>query len=101
MKFLRVWEAEIKNSYPNNRNALLREYCAPHLLPKSIGCITFHSLGTLCYLIKLHIIALHCTSKAEVSSTLGAEVKNSDPNHPKALFRVYYTDYISTIQNDG
>src|SRR6218665_951498 len=90
MKFLRVWVAEIKNSYPNHPNALLREYCAPHLLPKISGCITFKSLGTPSYLIKLHIIALHCPSKDEVSSTLGAEIKNSDPNHPKALLRVYY-----------
>jgi len=30
----------------------------------------------------------------ENCSELGAEMKNPDPNHPKALFRVYYPPYL-------
>src|SRR6218665_1839655 len=62
--------AEIKNSDPNHSYALYRVYYTTHLLRKIIGCITFNSSGTPSYLIKSHI-QLHCTSKAEVSSTLG------------------------------
>src|SRR6218665_2701726 len=100
MNIPRVWGAEMKDSDPNHSKAIFRVYYPPHLLPKIFGCIAFKSLGTPSYLIKSHIIALYFESW--VSSTWGrAEKKNSDPNPPKALFRVYYTDPISTIQNDG
>src|SRR6218665_1354233 len=94
MNIPRVWGAEMKDSDPNHPKAIFRVYYPPHLIPKIIGCIAFKSLGTPRYLIKLHIIALHCTSKDEVSSTLGAEIKNSDPNHPYALYRVYWPTHL-------
>src|SRR6218665_2164401 len=89
MNIPRVWGAEMKDSDPNHPKAIFRVYYPPHLLPKSFGCIAFKSLGTPSYLITFHI-KLHCTSKAEDSSSLGAEMKNSDPNHPKALSWVNY-----------
>src|SRR6218665_2258413 len=79
----------MKNSDPNHPKAIFRVYYPPHLLPKIIGCIAFKSLGTPSYLIKFHIL-LHCTSKLKFPRHWGAEIKTSDPNHPKALLRVYY-----------
>src|SRR6218665_2893167 len=93
MNIPRLWRAEMKDSDPNHPKAIVRVYYPPHLLPKIIGCIAFKSLGTPSYLIKFHI-KLHCTSKGEVSSSLGAEIKDSDPNHPNAIVRVYYPPHL-------
>src|SRR6218665_3115859 len=94
MKFPRVWETEMKNSDPKHPKALSWVNYLPHLLAKLNDSIAFKLIGTPSYLIKFHK-QLHCTSKAAVSSTLGgAEIKNSDPNHPKALYRVYYPTHL-------
>ena len=37
---------------------------------------------------------LHCLSIHENRAKLGAEMKNSDPNHPKAPFMVYYPPFV-------
>src|SRR6218665_2575459 len=94
MNIPRDWGAEMKDSDPNHPKAIFRVYYPPHLLPKIFGCIAFKSLGTPSYLIKIsHIIALYFESW--VSSTWGrVEIKNSDPNHPYALYRVYYPTHL-------
>ena len=80
--------AEIKNSDPNHQKSLYRVCYQPYVVPKTIGSITLKLLAYPWYLLKppyeCKIIAL----------SWGAEMKNSDSNHPKALYRVYYPPYV-------
>src|SRR6218665_1833554 len=82
----------MKNSDPNHPKAIVRVYYPPHLLPKIIGCIAFKSLGTR------HTssnFTYNCTvlKKLKFPRVWGAEMKNSDPNHPKALSWVNYLSH--------
>src|SRR6218665_3136337 len=91
MNIPRVWGAEMKDSNPNHPKTIFRVYYPPHLLPKIFGCIAFKSLGTPSYLIKFNF-TYNCTvlQKLKFPRVWGAEMKNSDPNHPKVLSWVNY-----------
>src|SRR6218665_3362674 len=89
MNIPRVWGAEMKDSDPNHPKARSSVNYLPHRLAKLIDSIAFKSIGTQIS----HIIALYFESW--VSSTWGrVEIKNSDRNHPCALYRVYYPTHL-------
>src|SRR6218665_2497722 len=83
----------MKNSDPNHPKVLYRVYYPPYVIPKTVGGVTLKLLGYPCYLIKIqyNCIVLQCM---KIALRWGAEMKNSDPNHPKVLYRVYYPPYV-------
>ena len=89
MKIALSLEPEMKNSDPNQPKALDRIYYPPYLVPKTVGGITLKLLGYPRHLFKIqhNCIVFQCL---KIALSWGAEMKNSDPNHPKALYRVYY-----------
>src|SRR6218665_1360946 len=94
MKFPRVWGPEMKNSDHNHPKPLSWVNYLPHLLANLIDSMAFKSVrhSVIPHQIS-HIIALYLESW--VSSTWGRdEIKNSDPNHPYALYRVYYPTHL-------
>src|SRR6218665_1662170 len=83
----------MKNSDPNHLQSLYKVHYPPYVIPRTIGGVTRKSLACPSHLFKLALY-FHCIPMLENCSKLGDKMKNSDPNHPQALYRVYYPPYI-------
>src|SRR6218665_3997078 len=83
----------MKNSDPNYLQALYRVYYPPYVVPKTIGGVRRKSLACPLYLFKLALI-FHCHQCLRIALSWGDKMKNPDPIHLQALYRVYYPPYV-------
>src|SRR6218665_1884877 len=87
--------AEMKNSDLNHPKEPYMVHYPPYVVPKIIRVITLKLLGYRIHAtsskFQYSCIAFQCL---KIALSWGAEMKNSDPNHPKALFRVYYPPHL-------
>src|SRR6218665_1183333 len=92
--------AKMKTSDQNHPHALYRVYYPPYVVPRRIGAVTRKSLACPSTSSNLHYnsIAFQCLRFA---LSWGAKLKTSDPNHPQALYRVYYSLYVIPISIGG